>query len=205
MAEVISFPQSRSSAQSGVTSWPGTLIDLDAARKMAGEDYQTSTSDEPDTAPDGGSRDSARQIAVRALAARGRSVAELRQKLLDRGIATDIVDSEIQRLIDEGILDDRVLAEQLVWSLREHKKLGPVAIRQALMKRKIPAAIIEQVVLPSDQSEREVIAELVDKRLNSLTGLEQEVQVRRLLGYLARRGYQGPDAFQAVKEAVRSR
>lgn len=204
MADVISFPHSRSQLRTA-QQWPGTLIDLEAAREMAGEraseDEEYSSSPEPEVA----ASTPARQIALRSLAARGRSVAEIRQKLRDRGIDDDVAEAEIQRLQRDGVLDDVALAEQLVWSLREHKKLGSSAIRQSLAKRKIPGSIIDQVLAGLPQTDQDDIVALAEARLRTLGGLEREVQVRRLVGYLARRGYTGPDVFRAVDRAVGGR
>jgi len=203
MAEVISFPVRAPSPSSAPTPWPGTVIVLQSAREMAGVSVEETPAPLPvvdqDDEPE---RASARQIALRTLAARGRSVAEVKAKLRDRGIDADVIDTEIERLQAEGLLNDRDLAEHLVWSLTEHKKLGPVAIRQALIKRKIPGAIIDQVVPSASDVEPDVIEQLATERMRVLRGLEPEVQKRRLLGFLARRGYSGSEVYRAVDRAV---
>jgi regulatory protein len=203
MAEVISFPVSEPRADTPVQEWPGRLIDLAQAREMAGV-----STDEPELGeetPEGEAPSEitpARQIALRTLAARGRSVAEVRQKLRDRGIEESVVDEEISRLVTEGLLNDFDLAEQLVWSLQEHKKLGPVAIRQALIKRKIAAAVIDRVIPQVSDIEPDVIEQLARDRIRSMSGLEPDVQKRRLVGFLARRGYTGSEVYRAVDRAV---
>jgi len=198
MAEVISFPD-RAPSSTPAAPWPGAVIDLETARAMAG----VSVEQTPATPPvadeeDEGEHASARQIALRTLAARGRSVAEVRAKLRDRGIEPDVIDTEVERLQAEGLLNDSDLAQQLVWSLTEHKKLGPVAIRQALMKRKIPGAIIDEVAPRASDVEPDVIEQLALERMRVLRGLEPDVQKRRLLGFLARRGYSGSEVYRAV-------
>jgi len=203
MAEVISFPVRAPSPSSAPTPWPGTVIDLEAARAMAGVSVEESPAPAPvEEQDDETEHASARQIALRTLAARGRSVGEVKAKLRDRGIDADVIDTEIERLQAEGLLNDRDLAEHLVWSLTEHKKLGPVAIRQALIKRKIPGAIIDQVVPSASDVEPDVIEQLATERMRVLRGLEPEVQKRRLLGFLARRGYSGSEVNRAVDRAV---
>lgn len=203
MAEVISFPVSESTHDKPAQEWPGKLIDLAQAREMAGV-----VASEPEMGEEIAESEShseitpARQIALRTLAARGRSVAEVKQKLRDRGIEESVVDEEVSRLITEGLLNDFDLAEQLVWSLQEHKKLGPVAIRQALIKRKIPSAIIDRVIPHASDIEPDVIEQLARDRMRSMSGLEPEVQKRRLVGFLARRGYTGSEVYRAVDRAV---
>ena len=203
MAEVISFPVSESTNDKPVQEWPGKLIDLAQAREMAGVSI-----DEPEVGEEiveselPSNVTPARQIALRTLAARGRSVAEVRQKLRDRGIEESVVDEEVSRLVTEGLLNDFDLAEQLVWSLQERKKLGPVAIRQALIKRKIPSAIIDRVIPHASDIEPNVIEQLARDRMRSMSGLEPDVQKRRLVGFLARRGYTGSEVYRAVDRAV---
>jgi regulatory protein len=50
--------------------------------------------------------------------------------------------------------------------------------------------------------ERARAADLVRKRLRSLTGLPPEVQARRLVGLLARKGYTSGLAYAVVREAM---
>jgi SOS response regulatory protein OraA/RecX len=203
MAEVISFPDRAPSPSHAPTAWPGTVIDLETARKMAGVSVEEAPAPQPVVEKeDEPEHTSARQIALRTLAAKGRSVGEVRAKLRDRGIDADVIDTEIERLQAEGLLNDTDLAEQLVWSLTEHKKLGPVAVRQALIKRKIPGAIIDQVVPSASDVAPDVIEQIAIERMRVLRGLEPDVQKRRLLGFLARRGYSGSEVYRVVDRAV---
>lgn len=208
MAQVISFPDQSHTPRREVKPWPGQVIDIHTAREMAGVSVEEvpptpAATESEGEEPAGAS--TARQIALRTLAARGRSVAEVKAKLRDKGIDESVVDQEVARLKSEGLLNDVDLAEQLVYSLTEHKKLGPVAIRQALVKRKIPGAIIDQVTPGRDEISDDVIVQLAQDRMRVLGGLEPEVQKRRLIGFLARRGYSGSEVYRAVDQAVNSR
>lgn len=204
LAAVIPFPVPEGEQRSTPTGpWPGKLIDLDTARQMAGDD--------PDSPLEGldehvevvdGQRANAKKIALRSLAARGKSEAEMRQKLADRGIERDVIDDTLEQLITEGLIDDRALAEHLAWSLQESKKLGPVAIKQQLMRRRLPARVIDEALdtlAPSDDS---VIEDIARDRLRVLGDLERPVKVRRLAGFLARRGYQGSAVYKAIDRVL---
>jgi regulatory protein len=207
MAQVISFPDQTDKPRPASKPWPGQVIDIHTARAMAGVDPVDNQMPEPVAEPveSAPGTTTARQIALRSLAARGRSVAEMRSKLRDRGIDEAVAEQEIARLQSEGLLNDYDLAEQLVYSLTEHKKLGPVAIRQALLKRKIPGAVIDQVVPAQSDVDSDVIVQLAEDRLRVLSGLEPEVQKRRLIGFLARRGYSGSEVYRAVDSALNGR
>lgn len=208
MAQVISFPDQSHTPRKEVKPWPGQVIDIHTAREMAGvsvDEAPVAVAADVSEGKEPAGTSTARQIVLRTLAARGRSVAEVRAKLRDKGIDESVAEQEVARLQSEGLLNDFELAEQLVYSLTEHKKFGPVAIRQALVKRKIPGAIIDQVTPSRDEISDDVIVQLAEDRMRVLGGLEPEVQKRRLIGFLARRGYSGSEVYRAVDQAVNSR
>jgi regulatory protein len=213
------------------TQWPGQLIDLQQARAMAGlADGESAGVESADATPSDaalfdvaaldaeagvsveGDADeesaaesaltTARHIALRSLAARARSEAELRQKLADRGVERPAVDQVIDRLVSEGLINDAQLAEDIARGLSESKKMGPVGIKQALVKRRIPRGIIDQVAAGLDEVDDDTLEELARSRMRVLRGLDRAVQVRRLVGFLARRGYQGPDVYRVVDLVV---
>jgi len=204
LATVIPFPVPEGEQHSTPAGpWPGKLIDLDTARQMAGDD--------PDSPLEGldehvevvdGQRANAKKIALRSLAARGKSEAEMRQKLADRGIERDVIDETLEQLIAEHLIDDRALAEHLAWSLQESKKLGPVAIKQQLMRRRLPARVIDEALDTLEPSDDSVIEDIARDRLRVLGDLERPVKVRRLAGFLARRGYQGSAVYKAIDRVL---
>ncbi len=221
-------PGARTDSSEPVRPWPGQVIDLQQARAMAGlpsEDATavsgldpegsaerasaerfsvegTSDNNASDEPSDDSALATARQIALRSLAARGRSEAELRQKLADRGVERWAIDEVIAGLKDKRLIDDAQLAEDLAQGLSESKKMGPVGIKQALVKRRIPRAIIDQVVSGLGDVSDDTLEELARSRMRVLRGLDRQVQVRRLVGFLARRGYQGPEVYRVVGMVV---
>lgn len=64
----------------------------------------------------------ARDSALRLLAHRARATQELRDRLLRKGFAADIVEACLERLGERGYLDDRAFAESFV---RERVRLRP--------------------------------------------------------------------------------
>jgi regulatory protein len=76
------------------------------------------------------------------LARREHSLAELRSKLIAREFDADAVDSAVNRLAEEGLVDDRRFAEAFVAS-RVRTGQGPVRIRAELERRGVPTNAIE--------------------------------------------------------------
>lgn len=156
-----------------------------------------------DAASLGEARVSAEESLVRKLRARSLSISEARQVLrgyeLDRGTVDDVIDDFCRR----GYLDDVALAGVLVTSGVERKGQGRVALARALAQRGIPRDVIDGALdeLPDDDDERAL--EFARSKARSLSRLDHDTALRRLVGQLARRGYNGAVAMKAAKAALR--
>ena len=139
---------------------------------------------------------------VRKLRARSLSVSEARQVLRGHSLDGAQIDDVIDEFCDRGYLDDVVLAEQLVISGVERKGQGRVALSRALAQRGIPRDVIDTAMddLPDDDAERAL--EFARTKARSLSRLDFDTALRRLLGQLARRGYGGSVAMNAARTAL---
>lgn len=144
---------------------------------------------------------------MRKLRTRSLSVSEAR--LILRGFAHEdahldagVVDEIIEAFIRRGYLDDAQLAGQLVAAGIERKGHGRVALSRALAQRGIPREVIDAALdeLPDDDAERAL--EYARSKARSLTRLDADTALRRLVGQLARRGYNGSIAMTAAKTAL---
>lgn len=148
-------------------------------------------------------RRAAAESLVRKLRTRSLSVAEARTVLKGHGLEAELVDETIDDFCRRGYLDDAVLAESLVSSGIERKGQGRVALARGLSQRGIPRAVIDAALeaLPDDDAERAL--EFARTKARSLSRLEHETALRRLVGQLARRGYGGSIAMTAATTALR--
>jgi len=145
----------------------------------------------------------AERISMRALGRRALSQRELERMLRDGGVDEAGIARECDRLTRVGLLDDTALAQTLVGTLQERKGLGRTAIAAELTKRMLaPAAIAYALELVDTGDELARARELARKRARQLSGLDRDAAVRRLSGYLARRGYTGSTVRAAVDEAL---
>ncbi|PPG42562.1 hypothetical protein C5C30_06600 [Rathayibacter sp. AY2B5] len=141
---------------------------------------------------------------VRGLSRKSLSVAEVEARLYTEGVAEKDALEILERFTRFGYLDDLRMAEQLVVSLRDRKKLGRSSIQQELRARKIdPEAIASALDELDGDDEYRTALELARKRLPSLRSLSDEVAERRLTGFLARRGYAGGLVQRVVRETIR--
>lgn len=156
----------------------------------------------PDTAAAADAREGAEKSLLKKLRARSLSVREARGVLRDHELDDEAIDEVIASFERLGYLDDAKLAEQLVHSGSDRKGQGRKAIAQTLAKRGVAREVADAALeeLPDDDFERAL--EFARSKASSMRGLERDVAVRRLAGQLARRGYGGPVAMNATRQAL---
>jgi regulatory protein len=114
-----------------------------------------------------------------------------------------VIAVELERLEGVGLIDDVALAQNLVGTLQERKGLGRSAIAAELTRRLLSPAAIEYALELIDTGDELARArELAVARARQLTSYDRETAVRRLSGYLARRGYAGSTVRAAVAHAL---
>jgi len=148
--------------------------------------------------------------ALNMLAFRGRASKELARSLVRKGEPRELVDRAIERLTEQGLLDDAAFAE----SFTRAKVLGAQQSRRRVQQdlarkgvaRDVTDAAIATVFEEEQVDQREIVEQAARKKLGSLRKLEPVVRRRRLYAFLARRGYDAEDiraAMDAVGEALR--
>ncbi|MFJ2505879.1 regulatory protein RecX [Microbacterium sp. NPDC087592] len=140
---------------------------------------------------------------MRKLRTRSLSVSEARQALRGHGLDNAVIDDVIDDFCRRGYLDDAALAGVLVTSGVERKGQGRVALSRALAQRGIPRDVVDAALdeLPDDDDERAL--EFARTKARSLSRLDNDTALRRLVGQLSRRGYNGSVAMKAAKQALR--
>ena len=144
-----------------------------------------------------------RKASINALARKGMSSAEMTTLLENREIEPDEVAAEVERLEGAGLLDDRVLAHDLVNTLRDRKGLGKSAITAELRRRRVDQAAIDEALESVDvDDELERATEVAIKRAGQLSSYDRTTAERRLSAFLQRRGYSGSVVGAAVNAAL---
>lgn len=145
----------------------------------------------------------ARQVALRQLAMGPRTRQQLTDKMLAKECAPDVIERVLNRMADVGLVDDQAYAHMLVRTKREGSGMAIRGLRHELRKKGVPEEMAEAAVegVEPEQERRQAEA-LVAARLPRLYGLEREVQIRRLGGFLARKGYPAGLSFAVIKDAL---
>ena len=146
----------------------------------------------------------AENITMHALARSSQSRGEIADLLRRREIDPIVAEAEIERLESVGLIDDRALAIDLIDRLRTRKKLGPSALRNELMRRKLDRSAIDEALAEPDDgaSDDDLIVELARDRARRLGGLDRSTAERRLIDFLARKGHFGSTAREAARRAL---
>jgi regulatory protein len=136
--------------------------------------------------------------AVKLLAAKPRSVAELRERLL-RGNSTneEVVETVISRLREYGYLNDEHFAFCYASYKVKQKPVGRRRLERDLKLKKVDEAL-EMVY--AETPEEQLIDEAIAKRLRIRGKPKNRAEAKSLFDHLLRRGF----AFELVSEKVRS-
>ena len=141
--------------------------------------------------------DEAFERALAALASKERTVAELERWLGEREFSPQQIAAALERLIEDGALDDERFARRFAEDKRELRGWGPERIREALAGRGLEPGLIDAAIGVEDaatQLERAI--GLLERRGEPAA---DEASRARALAYLARRGYDSEAAYEAVR------
>lgn len=136
--------------------------------------------------------------AVRLLAVRARSGAEIEKRLNAACFLDETVDMVLLKLQTEGLLDDRTFAEQ--WAReRSARQIGKARILQELRQKGIDGALAERAVAEINEAVVDESAkQLAGKLLKRYAGLPAAEALRKAVAAMQRRGYGYGDAVRAL-------
>ncbi|MGF6881264.1 regulatory protein [Nocardia sp. GAS34] len=154
--------------------------------------------------PQGGTEAQAKDVCLRLLTDRARSRAELADKLAAKGYTPEIAGRALDRLAEVGLIDDAAFAEQWVHSRHTYSGKGKKVLAQELRRKGIaPEDSAPALEAISGDDERTRAADLVRQKLRTLPrDLDRDKATRRLVGMLARRGYDPSTAFAVVSSEL---
>lgn len=133
----------------------------------------------------------AKGYALRLFKLRPRAVAELRQKMTDKGHASDVISAVIEDFLALGVLDDAAFAKAWMRS-RLNKPMGFRRIARELADKGIAKGLVQVAwaEIREDYDEFQVARTLAVKRAEKYTNIDPLKRKKRVMDYLARRGFQ---------------
>lgn len=147
----------------------------------------------------------ARDLVVRRLTDQARSRADLAQALAAKQVPEEIAEEVLDKFEKAGLINDEEFARSWVTARQRTKGLAPRVLAMELRRKGIDDEIAREALSELDpEAERRAAHQLVQKKLRTMGGLDQQVQTRRLVGLLARKGYAPQLSFDVVREELRA-
>lgn len=141
--------------------------------------------------------ETAYQRALKLFVYRDRSEGEVRQKLMDHCIDEGTIEAVIQRLQKGEIINDSRFATEWISNRTEFRPRSQRALRYELKQKGISEAIISNALEIVD--DEKACYEAAKKQWRKYQGLEWGKFRRRMVAFLARRGFHYQIANQTTK------
>jgi len=149
------------------------------------------------------SRERTMNRAVKLLAAKPRSIGELRQRLLEKLWTNErIVDAVIEKLREYKYLDDEQFARELALSKLRQKPQGRRRLQQTMSQKKLDKETVESAITEAFEKlpEEELIDQAIEKRLRLKGKPETRDDVKKFYDHLLRQGF----GYDLIREKLGS-
>jgi regulatory protein len=130
----------------------------------------------------------AREAALRLLSVRERSAVELRSRLRQKGFEPDVIGSVIDRLQETDLQDDVRFGAQFV-EAATRRGLAGRRIQMELRARGLSKEEAARAATEDPDAELARARDLAERKAARMADLAMETRVRRLVGLLARKGF----------------
>ncbi|MBA3893840.1 MAG: regulatory protein RecX [Gemmatimonadales bacterium] len=144
--------------------------------------------------------EAAYRTALRSIERRPFARADLGRRLLRKGHAPAAVEAALARAEEHGLLDDVAFAANYV-ETRATRGRGPLRLTRDLRAMGVERGIADKAVaahVRESEGGGAVPLSLASKRVAQLRELPRHVKRRRVLAYLARRGFSGREVSEMV-------
>jgi len=146
--------------------------------------------------------------ALRWLTARELSEAQVRSRLAEKGYTDNAIKPAVERLIQEGTIDDRRAATAVARTEARVRRHGPHRVMGKLIAMQIDRELAKDVVreLFGEEDEGALIERTLGTRLRGNAGrLKDPRERRKILAYLVRQGFSVSTASAAIRIKMKSR
>ena len=148
--------------------------------------------------------EAAYRTALRCLELRSYARTDLGRRLQRKGHARWAVDVALERAAGLGLLDDEAYARNYVQT-RSARGRGPLRLTRDLLAMGVQRSLIDHALAaewPEGTDRSSVPLALATKRAAQLGTLSRQTRRRRVLAYLARRGFSGREVTEIVERVV---
>jgi regulatory protein len=146
----------------------------------------------------------ATELALRLLSRREHTGLEIRHKLSEKGFDPDTIAVTVLELEKSGLLSNARYAEAFAREAGERRGFAPAEVRRRLRSRGVDPEMAAQSTAISPEDEVERAKAVGAQRARSLRSYPKDVQFRRLVGFLSRRGYPPSVVSRVATELIGS-
>ncbi len=137
--------------------------------------------------------------AVRLLTASKKSAKEVAKRLKDKGYESSVIETVVESLKTQGILNDRKMVDETVQWAKQAKRFGKRRVALELKKKGITQNIIDSALQNySKEEERKTAYSLAEVRWQKIKNIESQKRKRRLFDFLINRGFD----FELSREII---
>ena len=148
--------------------------------------------------------EAAYRTVLRCLELRSYARSDLGRRLLRKGHRGEAVEAALERATVLGLLDDAAYARSYVRT-RTARGRGPSRLIRDLLAMGVQRSLIDRALAaewPEGSDRSSMPQALATKRAQQLGALPRPTKRRRLLAYLARRGFSGREVTEMVERVV---
>jgi regulatory protein len=141
--------------------------------------------------------------AVKLLAAKPRSIGELRERLLEKTWTDDaIVTLVIEKLKEYGYLDDAQFASDVALSNLRQKPQGKRRLQQTMARKKLDRETVDAAIAAAFEKipEKDLIDSAIAKRLRLKGRPETREEKKKFYDHLLRQGFD----YDLIRDKMRS-
>lgn len=147
------------------------------------------------------SRERTMNRAVKLLAAKPRSINELRERLLEKLWTNEvIVDGVIEKLKEYNYLDDEQFAHDVAVSKLRQKPQGKRRLQQAMSQKKLDREVVDRAILSAYEKlpEGDLIDIAIEKRVRQKGKPDTHEEEKKFYDHLMRLGF----GYGLIKEKL---
>ena len=148
--------------------------------------------------------EAAYRTVLRALEGRSYARGDLTRRLLRKGHPPAAADGAIHRATELGLLDDAAFARNYV-ETRSARGRGPSRLVRDLLSMGVERSLVDRAIAaewPEGRDRSAVPLALARKRAAQLASLPRQTRRRRVVAYLARRGFSGREITDIIDQVI---
>lgn len=141
----------------------------------------------------------AKESAIVYLSYRDRSIAEMNQRLSNKGYPAEVIENVIHNLEEADLLNDERFALSFSKYKVEDKSWGPEKLRFELRVKGIEKELAEEVInrIYEKYSQNDLIQKLISRRIKNRQDVNR-AEMKKHIDYLKRRGFR----WDVIREAI---